>query len=49
MDGAPEQEVQAKLRKILQGADPPTSEAVVQQLLTDEGFGMPQRFFASLF
>lgn len=49
MHGAPEPEVQAKLGKILQGADPPTSESVVQQLLTDEGFEAPQRFFASLF
>lgn len=49
MHGALEQEVQAKLGKTLQGADPPASEAVVQQLLTDEGFLVPQRFFASLF
>jgi tRNA (cmo5U34)-methyltransferase len=49
MFGTPEQEVQAKLGKILQGADPPVSEADVHRLLTEEGFEPPQRFFASLF
>ena len=47
--GASAQEVQAKLGKILQGADPPHSEAAVQQLLHDAGFGQATRFFSSLF
>lgn len=47
--GASAQEVQAKLGKILQGADPPHSEAAVQQLLHDAGFGEATRFFSSLF
>lgn len=47
--GASAQEVQAKLGKILQGADPPHSEAAVQQLLRDSGFGDATRFFSSLF
>lgn len=47
--GASAQEVQAKLGKILQGADPPHSEAAVQQLLDDTGFGQAARFFSSLF
>ncbi|MBK5512609.1 class I SAM-dependent methyltransferase [Pseudomonas sp. TH15] len=47
--GASAQEVQAKLGKILQGADPPHSEAAVQQLLDDTGFGQATRFFSSLF
>ncbi len=47
--GASAQEVQAKLGKILQGADPPHSEAAVQQLLHDAGFGDAMRFFSSLF
>jgi tRNA (cmo5U34)-methyltransferase len=47
--GASADEVQAKLGKILQGADPPHSEAAVQQLLHDSGFGDATRFFSSLF
>jgi tRNA (cmo5U34)-methyltransferase len=47
--GASAQEVQAKLGKILQGADPPHSEAAVQQLLQSAGFGQATRFFSSLF
>ncbi|KPG96594.1 class I SAM-dependent methyltransferase [Pseudomonas sp. RIT-PI-r] len=47
--GASAQEVQARLGKILQGADPPHSEAAVQQLLHDAGFGDATRFFSSLF
>jgi tRNA (cmo5U34)-methyltransferase len=47
--GASAQEVQAKLGKILQGADPPHSEVAVQQLLHDAGFGDATRFFSSLF
>jgi len=47
--GASAQEVQARLGKILQGADPPHSEVAVQQLLHDAGFGDATRFFSSLF
>lgn len=47
--GATAQEVQAKLGKILQGADPPHSEAAVQALLHEAGFGEATRFFSSLF
>ncbi|MGG7671860.1 class I SAM-dependent methyltransferase [Pseudomonas sp. WC2] len=47
--GASAEEVSAKLGKILQGADPPHSEAAVQQLLTGAGFGPAMRFFSSLF
>lgn len=47
--GASAEQVQAKLGKILQGADPPASEAAIAQLLADAGFGAPTRFFSSLF
>ena len=47
--GASADEVKAKLGKILQGADPPHSEAAVQTLLHDAGFGDATRFFSSLF
>ncbi|ATN11634.1 SAM-dependent methyltransferase [Pseudomonas sp. FDAARGOS_380] len=47
--GATPDEVTAKLGKILQGADPPHSEAAVQKLLHDAGFGDATRFFSSLF
>lgn len=47
--GASADEVQAKLGKILQGADPPHSEAAVQALLSEAGFGAATRFFSSLF
>jgi tRNA (cmo5U34)-methyltransferase len=49
MSGASPDEVQRKLTTILQGADPPHSEAAVAQLLTGAGFDQPLRFFASLF
>ena len=47
--GASAEDVQARLGKILQGADPPHSEAAIQQLLNDAGFGTATRFFSSLF
>ncbi len=47
--GASPDEVKAKLGTILQGADPPHSEAAVQQLLFDSGFADATRFFSSLF
>ncbi|QZD73782.1 class I SAM-dependent methyltransferase [Pseudomonas sp. 3-2] len=48
-NGASADEVKAKLGKILQGADPPHSEAAVQKLLHEAGFGEATRFFSSLF
>jgi tRNA (cmo5U34)-methyltransferase len=48
-EGASPEEVIARRAKILQGADPPHSEAAVAQLLDDAGFDMPLRFFSSLF
>ncbi|MBF6033564.1 class I SAM-dependent methyltransferase [Pseudomonas sp. P155] len=47
--GVSAEEVKAKLGKILQGADPPHSEAAVQALLHEAGFGEATRFFSSLF
>ncbi len=49
MQGATPEEVKLKLGKILQGADPPHSEAAVAELLVDAGFEPPLRFFSSLF
>lgn len=49
MQGATADEVKTKLGKILQGADPPHSEAAVFALLANSGFETPQRFFSSLF
>lgn len=49
MFGADEAEVQAKLSKILQGADPPASEPDALELLEEAGFRQAERFFSSLF
>lgn len=49
MAGAGPDEVQAKLAKILQGADPPATEAASLQLLEAAGFARAERFFSSLF
>ncbi len=49
MSGAASDEIQTKLNKILQGADPPHSEEAVAQLLKNAGFTPPLRFFSSLF
>lgn len=49
MQGATAEEVEAKLGKILEGADPPASEDAVAELLTDAGFEQPTWFFSSLF
>ncbi len=49
MQGSTPEEVQAKLGKILQGADPPASEEAVAMLLADAGFARPTWFFSSLF
>lgn len=47
--GAGPKEVEAKRAKIMQGADPPQSEEAVADLLQESGFGLPTRFFSSLF
>jgi tRNA (cmo5U34)-methyltransferase len=49
MHGASDDEIQAKLGKILQGADPPHSEQAVFDLLDAAGFERPEGFFSSLF
>ncbi|HVR54389.1 MAG TPA: class I SAM-dependent methyltransferase [Pseudorhodoferax sp.] len=49
MAGAGPDEVQAKLAKILQGADPPATEEASLQLLEEAGFARAERFFSSLF
>ncbi|WP_343717422.1 class I SAM-dependent methyltransferase [Inquilinus sp.] len=49
MHGAGPEEVQAKLGRILQGADPPASEEAVAALLAETGFGPSTCFFSSLF
>lgn len=49
MHGAAPEEVQTKMNKLLQGAEPPRSEEAVTTLLTEAGFEEPTRFFASLF
>ncbi len=49
MNGAGPEEVEAKMNKILQGAEPPKSEDAVVALLAGAGFEHPLRFFASLF
>jgi tRNA (cmo5U34)-methyltransferase len=49
MNGASPEEVETKLARILQGADPPRSEEALFELLSDCGFREPQGFFSSLF
>lgn len=49
MNGSGPEEVQAKMSRILEGAEPPRSEEAVIALLTEAGFENPVRFFASLF
>lgn len=49
MNGAGEEELQSKMNKILQGAEPPLSENAVFTLLSNVGFEDPVRFFSSLF
>ena len=49
MHGADPETVQAKFGKILQGADPPASDAEVEDVLAEAGFTAPQQFFSSLF
>ncbi len=49
MAGTADEQVQAKIGKILEGADPPASDGEVGTLLSDAGFASPQLFFSSLF
>ena len=49
MNGAADAEIEAKIGKILQGADPPDSDADVEDLLVQSGFERPTLFFSSLF
>jgi tRNA (cmo5U34)-methyltransferase len=49
MHGAGSTEIEAKLGKIRQGADPPASDEAVAALLTEAGFEAPRLFFSSLF
>lgn len=49
MHGASDADIDAKLGKILQGADPPHSEQAVFHLLGEAGFERPEGFFSSLF
>lgn len=49
MSGADEDEVRAKMDKIMHGAVPPESEEKVGALLAMAGFEAPKRFFSSLF
>lgn len=49
MHGTSPEEVTAKLGKILQGADPPSSPTALLELLNEAGFESPLSFFSSLF
>ncbi len=49
MSGAADAEIEAKIGKILQGAEPPQSDADVEDLLVQSGFEPPTLFFSSLF
>lgn len=49
MNGASSDEVENKLARIVQGADPPHSEEAIALLLENAGFEPPLGFFSSLF
>jgi len=49
MSGAGPEECEARMNKILHGAEPPQSEEAIFTLLNGAGFEEPVRFFASLF
>jgi hypothetical protein len=42
-------EIEAKIGKILQGADPPDCDRDVETMLAEAGFCAPELFFSSLF
>lgn len=49
MQGSTPDDVRSKLGRVLQGADPPSSEEAVEALLLETGFEQPTWFFSSLF
>jgi tRNA (cmo5U34)-methyltransferase len=49
LHGASAEELEAKIGKIQQGADPPESEQVIADFLREARFGAPTLFFSSLF
>jgi tRNA (cmo5U34)-methyltransferase len=49
MAGATDEEIEAKIGKIFQGADPPDCDRDVETMLADAGFCAPELFFSSLF
>ncbi|MDQ0393166.1 SAM-dependent methyltransferase [Labrys monachus] len=49
MHGSDGSEIEARLGRILQGADPPQSDEDVARLLAGAGFERPDLFFSSLF
>ncbi len=49
MNGVADEEIESKLGKILQGADPPASDADIDSMLAMSGFDKPALFFSSLF
>jgi tRNA (cmo5U34)-methyltransferase len=49
MFGERDDAIQARLGKILEGADPPASDSEVAALLDRAGFAYPELFFSSLF
>lgn len=49
MFGEEESEIERRLAKILEGADPPSSDSEVVRLLDEAGFVQPELFFSSLF
>lgn len=49
MHGATQEEIDAKLGRILEGADPPSSPSALLGFLDEAGFDNPLTFFSSLF
>ncbi|MEO8560359.1 MAG: class I SAM-dependent methyltransferase [Rhodospirillales bacterium] len=49
INGASTEEIDAKIGKILQGADPPASDQAIADYLAQAGFNAPTLFFSSLF
>jgi tRNA (cmo5U34)-methyltransferase len=49
INGSSAEAIDARIGKILQGADPPPSDQAIAGFLTEAGFGAPILFFSSLF
>jgi tRNA (cmo5U34)-methyltransferase len=49
LSGATDEDIETKIGKILQGADPPASDSEIEALLSESGFRAPRLFFSSLF